>query len=372
MLGLRYRVGNKEFINPYQGLYESAKTGHFSEAILPKFHTDRFLAVDVESLKQYTTQDLIKRKLQILRDSHQRIRFMYGGGVDSHTILLHALDMGIKFEEMLTYSNSIEPDPYVEYEINDVIEFANNTGMNYVLHRPTLQDYEEIWSDPLIFTKLQDFSHGFYPTYSDYFLRDRDNDYFDLVGYDKPWYYIDKNDNYYWVLQDGTDTCIGRYHEDFFSGSICPELTVKLVYRGYEFVKTQNKKGFVVYKHLPQKEYCAYLGLEEGIAINYNGSKSTEEWNATLMFNEKHRRALEQVIKKGRLDIAKAWKNTSQNIVDCLQKAPYSIETKKHYCKEMNEEVMLTVNTARITAIFQIHEDRLELLPHTDIYQIDK
>lgn len=372
MLGLRYRVGNKEFVNPYHGLYESAKTGHFCEAILPKFHTDRFLSVDVKSLKQYTTQDLIRRKLQILRDSHQRIRFMYGGGVDSHTILLNALDMGIKFEEMLTYSNSIEPDPYVEYEINSVIEFANNTDMNYVVYRPTLQDYEDVWSDPLMFTKIQDFSHGFYITYSDYFLKDRDNDYFDLVGYDKPWYYIDKNNNYYWVLQDGTDTCIGRYHEDFFSGSICPELTVKLVYRGYEFVKKQNKKGFVVYKHLPQKEYCKYLGLKEGIAVNFNGGKLIQDWNKTGYFNEKHRRALEQVVNKGRMDIAQAWKNTSQNIVNCLQNAPHSIDVRKHYVDEIKEEVLLTTNIARITAIFKIHEDRLELMPYTDIYQLDK
>ena len=142
--------------------------------------------------------------------------------------------------------------------------------------------------------------------------------------------------------------------------------------RGYEFVKTQNKKGFVVYKHLPQQEYCAYLGLDEGIAVNFNGAKLTEDWNKTGYFNEKHRRALEQVIKKGRMDIAQAWQSTSENLVKCLKKAPHSIDVRKHYVKEMDAEVLLTTNVARITAIFKIHEDRLELLPHTDIYKIDK
>ena len=69
MLGLRYKVGNKQFVNPFQGLYESARTGQFSEAVLPKYHLDKFLEVDVESLKQYTSADLIRKKLQILRDS---------------------------------------------------------------------------------------------------------------------------------------------------------------------------------------------------------------------------------------------------------------------------------------------------------------
>jgi len=372
MLGLRYQVGNKQFVNPYQGLYESAKTGEFSQATIPNFHLDAFLSVDVPSLKQYTSQDLIKKKLQIIRDSHQRIRFMYGGGVDSHTMLLHAQELGIEFEEVFTYSNSIVQDPYVEFEINTVIDYMNTTGLNYVVHRPTLEDYEDIWGDPLIFTKVEDFSHGFYPTYTDYTLRNRDTDYFHLVGYDKPWYYIDDDDNYYWVLQDGTDTCLGKYHEDFFSGSICPELTVKQVMQGYEFVKMQNKKGFVVYKYLPQLEYNAYLGLTEGVAVNFNGAKLASDYNATGYFNEKHRRALEQVISMGRMDIAQAWKSTSQNIVDCLSDAPHGIDVRKYFINEINDEVSLTTNVARITAIFKIHNDRLELLPHTDINLLTK
>ena len=372
MLGLRYKVGNKQFVNPFQGLYESARTGQFSQAVLPSFHLDKFLEVDIEKLKQFSTSDLIKKKLQVLRDSHQRIRFMYGGGVDSHTILLHAQEMGMKFEEMFTYSNSIVRDPYTEYEINPVIEYANTTGMKYVVHRPTLDDYEEIWGDPLIFTKLEDFSHGFYPTYSDYFLRNRDSDYFNLLGYDKPWYYIDKNNNYYWILQDETDTCIGKYHEDFFSGSICPELAVKQVMQGYEFLKTQDKKGFVLYKYLPQKEYNEYLGLNQGIAVNFNGAKLPSDFDATGYFNEKHRRALKQVINMGRMDIARAWKSTSENLVKCLKNVPHGIDVRRHFVKEMNEEVLLSTNITRFAAIFKIYDNRLELLPHTDIHKIDR
>jgi len=371
MLGLHYKVGNKTFVNAYQGLYESARTGQFSEGIVPRFHLDKFLEVDVESLKQYTTADLIRKKLQIIRDSHQRLRFFYGGGVDSHTILLHAIDMGIKFDSVFTYSNSIIPDLYVEEEITPIIDFMNNTGLKYTVHRPTLDDYEEIWKDPFIWNKLEDFSHGFYPTYSDFFLRNYEKNYFELVGYDKPWYYIDKQGNYYWLLNDATDTCIGRYHEDFFTGSICPELTVKQVIRGCEFVKTQNKKGFVVYKDLPQQEYHDYLGLLDGID-NKHKEKLKQDFLDTGYFNEKHRRALEQVISMGRMDIARAWRDTSKNLVDCLKSAPHGLETRNMYIKEMDDQVLGTTTVARITAIFKIHKDRLELLPHADIYQIDK
>jgi len=63
MIGQHHRVGEKTFVGPYAGLYESANTQLFSQYIVPNYHLDRFLSVDVEKLANYTTQDLIRKKL---------------------------------------------------------------------------------------------------------------------------------------------------------------------------------------------------------------------------------------------------------------------------------------------------------------------
>ena len=359
-----YRVGEKTFVNAYAALYESAQTGQFSEGIAPQYHLDAYSEVDVARLQHYTTADLIKQKLAILRDTESRIRLHYTGGRDSHTILLSALEMGIEFDCLFTNTNSITADPSVEEEFIPGIEFAQNTGMHHIVHRPSIDDFEQVWTDPWCFTKYQDFYHGFWPCWSDLFLRDHDPDYLELLGVDKPWYYVN-GDDYYWILNDATDYCIGRRHEDFFLGSIHPELTVKQVYQGYEFVKRRNKKGFVVYKDLPQKQFCRHLGLHDGIDVKHNEEKNRADFHATGYFNNKHYRSMLQVQDLGRQDIVDAWRETSAHLVEQLSPAPYGLET-----RTILDGVKSTTTVARITAIFKITPTNLELLPHADINRL--
>ena len=356
-----YRVGEKTFVNGYAALYESAQTGLFSEGIAPRFHLDAYSAVDVSKLQYFTTADLIRQKLSVLRDSESRIRLHYTGGRDSHTILLAALDMGMEFDCLFTHTNSITVNPSVEEEFVPGIEFAQSTGMRHIVHRPSIGDFEEVWYDPWCFIKYEDFYHGFVPWYSDIFLRNYDQDYLELIGVDKPWYYVN-GDDYYWILNDGTDYCIGRRHEDFFLGSTCPELTVKQVYKGYDFIKQLNKQGFVIYKDLPQKQFCRHLGLHDGIDIKYNTEKRSTDFHATGYFNNKHYRSMLQVKEAGRQDIIDAWRETSANLVEQLSPAPYGLET-----RTILDGVKISTITARITAIFRITPERLELLPHKDV-----
>jgi len=356
-----YRVGKKTFVNAYAALYESAQTGQFSEAVAPQYHLDAYSAVDVAKLQNLTTADLIKQKLAILRDTESRIRLHYTGGRDSHTILLAALDMGMEFDCLFTHTNSITDNPTVEEEFVPGIEFAQTTGMRHIVHRPTINDFERVWYDPWCFKKYDDFYHGFVPWYSDIFLRNYDKDYLELLGVDKPWYFIN-GDDYYWVLNDATDYCTGRRHEDFFLGSVCPELAVKQVYRGYEFVKQFNKTGFVLYKDLPQMQFCRYLGLHDGIDLKYNEEKTRADFYSTGYFNNKHYRSMLQVQQLGRQDIVNAWRETSAHLVEQLSPAPYGLET-----RTILDGVKSTTTVARITAIFKITPTNLELLPHCDI-----
>jgi hypothetical protein len=376
MLGQYHRVGNKTFVNAYAGLYESAKTQNFCEYVIPQYHLDRFLSVDVSGLQQYSTQNLIRKKLKVIRDTNSKIRFHYTGGRDSHTMLLTALDMGIKFDCLFTQTNSIIPDPVVEYEYVNGIEFAKQSDMYSIVHRPSIEDFELVWKDKLSFTKYEDFYHGFVPVYSEIFLRNYDTGYLELLGNDKPRYFIDNDGNYYWLIRDDYDYAIGTHHEDFFIGSVVPELAVKQVYLGYEYLKKYyNKTGFVDYKNLDRPKFCAYLGINQHIDTKISNSESVSE-KSNLdhinygYFNEKHRRTLLQVCQMDRHDIVDAWIETSSFICDSIKHAPYGIEKKTIMIPEINREVSLSTNTIRVGAIFKILPNRLELLPHTDINKL--
>jgi len=360
-----YQVGDKKFVNAYAALYESAQTQIFSQSIIPQYHLDEFSKVDVAKLEHFTTDDLIKQKLRIIRDSESRIRLHYTGGRDSHTILLAAMELGIKFDCVFTNTPSIVPDPSVELEYASGIEFANHIDMHNIIHRPSIDDFEEVWSDPWCFTKYDDFYHGFVPCYSDIFLRNYAQDYLEIVGIDKPWYFVN-GDSYYWILNDASDYCIGRKHEDFFLGSIYPELTVKQVYRGYEFIKQYtNKQGIVAYTNLPQQhDFCKHLGLHDG--IDNKKEKSAKDFVATGYFNDKHYRSMQQVQRMGRQDIIDAWRATSEHLANQISSAPYGIET-----RTILDGIKSTSNTIRFTAIFKILDDRLELLPHTDVNKLN-
>ena len=371
MLGQHYRVGTKHYNNVYAGLYASALTQTFCENVIPQYHLERFASVDLSALEHTTTQQLIDKKLRVLRDMHDRIRFHYTGGSDSHTIMLAAQRLGMVFEEYFLHTNSIHGDPYVEEEFVPGIEYLRSIGVPRTVHRPRIQDFERVWFDSDCFTKYGDFYHGFVPWYSEVFLDYYDRDYFELLGVDKPFYYQDTQGNYYWLVRDDYDYCVNTQHEDFFLGSECAELTVKQVMQGYQYALAHDAKpGFIVYKDWDQQDYFNHLGLHPGIDRKYQQHKTAQQHTQTGYFNEKHRRSMQEVISMGRQDIVDAWIDTSRFIVDALLPAPWGIDVHTIDLPEHNSEVTLSTNIARIGAIFKITSTNLELLPHTDINRL--
>lgn len=364
-----YMAGNKKFIGAYAGLYESAKTGQYCDFILPQYHIDSFLKVDVPSLKNYSSKDLMKKKLAQIRDENHSIRLGYSGGRDSHTILLIAQEMGIKFDSIFMYTNSILEDPNTEYEYVPGIEYASNTGMDFILHRPSIADFETVWKDKWSFTKIDDFYHGFTPHFSDLFLQNYSQDCLEILGVDKPRYYC-KDGTYYWIITDFFDWCLNRKHEDFFLGSTTPELAVKQVLLGIEYIKKYHptKQGFIDHKMLEVEPFCRHLGIQEGIDKKIR--KTNEDHNQFGALNEKHRRSLTQLIQLGRKDIIDDWVSVSKFIDDTLKDVPFGIERRNAYISEIDCYVKLTTNTIRTGAIFKVLEDRLELIPHTDIRKL--
>lgn len=369
MLGQHYRVGDKKFLNAYAGLYESAKTGQYCEFVLPQYHIDQFLTVDVPSLKNYSSKDLMKQKLAQLRDENNRVRLNYSGGNDSHTILLIAQEMGIEFDCIFMYTNSILEDSNVEYEYCSAIEYGKTTGMDFVLHRPSISDFETVWKDKLSFTKINDFYHGFAPHFSELYFKDYEKDYLEILGNDKPRYYC-KDDVYYWIITDNSDWGLHTEHEDFFLGSKFPELAVKQVLLGVDYLKKYypSKQGFIDCKMLDVESFSRYLNIQKGIDNKIR--KTNKDHHEFGYLNEKHRRSLTQMLQLGRNDIINDWINVSEFIDKSLSDSLFGIEQRSVYIKEINHSVKLTTNTARTGAIFKILDDSIELIPHTDINKL--
>lgn len=361
-----YRVGEKTFKNNYAGIYHSAQTGHFCEFIMPQKHIDSFLTVDIASLSQYTSRDLMRKKLCMLRDEYNKIRFHYTGGQDSHTIMLIAQDLGIAFEDVFTHPNTIIADPKDEYEFVPGIEYVKTTGMSHIIHRPTIDDLEEVWCDPECFLKFEDFYHGVYPMFTDMFMRNYEQDYIELLGMEKPWYYASGN-RYYWLLHDVQDYCTITLHEDFYSGSYMPELAVKQAVKGLEYIKNYypDKQGFIDYKMLDIKSFTNYLELDTGIDVKIN--KTIEDYSTKGNLSEKHKRCLYQIQKMGRWDIIDNWVSRGFEIAKKLQSASHGIHVQKFWEPKIKREVCMTTPAVRIGAIFEILPDRLELVPHCDI-----
>ncbi len=369
MLGQHYRVGDKKFLNAYAGLYESAKTGQYCDFVLPQYHIDQFLTVDVPSLKNYSSKDLMKQKLAQLRDENNRVRLNYSGGNDSHTILLIAQEMGIEFDCIFMYTNSILEDSNVEYEYCSAIEYGKTTGMDFVLHRPSISDFETVWKDKLSFTKINDFYHGFAPHFSELYFKDYEKDYLEILGNDKPRYYC-KDDVYYWIITDNSDWGLHTEHEDFFLGSKFPELAVKQVLLGVDYLKKYypSKQGFIDCKMLDVESFSRYLNIQKGIDNKIR--KTNKDHHEFGYLNEKHRRSLTQMLQLGRNDIINDWINVSEFIDKSLSDSLFGIEQRSVYIKEINHSVKLTTNTARTGAIFKILDDSIELIPHTDINKL--
>tara|TARA_S200002703_G_scaffold995_2_gene1728 strand:- start:934 stop:2043 length:1110 start_codon:yes stop_codon:yes gene_type:complete len=369
MYNQHYTVGEKRFVGAYAALYESALTGHYGHFVIPQYHIDSFLSVDVPSLRNYSTKDLMKKKLVQLRDENSNLRLGYSGGSDSHTILVTAQEMGMKFDSIFMYTNSILPDPNVEYEYVPGMEYAKNTGMNFILHRPKISDFEYVWKDKWSFTKIDDFYHGFTPIYSDLFLKDYDQNCLEILGTEKPTYFV-KGGQYYWVITDFFDWCLNRKHEDFFLGSTTPELAVKQVLLGKEYIKKYfpTTQGWIEYKMLEVESLSKYLGLHPG--IDNSITKTNEDhWNFGYL-NNKHRCTLKQIQDMGRQDIILDWISVSDFIDKSLKDVPFGIARHRVRIPEIDNFVNLTTNTVRTGAIFKIHEDRLELMPHNDVRKL--
>ena len=356
MLGQYYQVGTERYVKPYEALRASVASGHFSEYVIPHSTLVDYTNIDPATLP--SNHELVQHKANLLLQNYDCV-LHYTGGTDSQTIL----DAG-DFDNLYVYLRGINNSAYIDEEYQPGIDYAAEHGLNLRKRQFTELDYE-VWFDEETPYQYADFYPGFSPCWYDY-LEPHDS-CMHIQGWDKPSLYC-KDGEYYWVLRDDQDYLRTMTHCDFYLDNIVPELAVKQVYtmKQHFSLKYPELEGWVEYKHGDILGVNRALGRT--IPEHYAVVKTHEEWHANSMLNYKHQRSVRELQSLGRHDIIQAWINTMDKCVEELVNGLYTIDVRHVMVDDLT--VRIPERIIRIGAIFKLHPEGLELLPHKDISKL--
>lgn len=358
MIGQYYKVGDKQFINPWQAMLESAETQNFCEYILPEDAKKSFEGIDPRHLPDNST--LITRKTQYLLDHNNSVTLHYTGGIDSHSILLNG-----KFDNYYMYIRGATPNSPVDQEFKQGIQYCKDNNIDLELRTITPDDHD-VWYDINAAFKYADFYPGWNPCWFDYLEPNVDKDIMHVYGWDKPFLYR-TDDAWYWIYVDHQDYLRTVKHSDFYQDHFYPALAVGQVYTMKEHFERHHPeyRGWLIYKDTDQQALTKKLGRSM-IEEHYQTLKTSANWKAVGFFNYKHTLSIEEMNELGHRDKLDAMVKNHQYLIDTLKDGPACIES-----QEVNLPVLGKINTVkrvqRIGGIWKMHPDGLELMPHTDV-----
>jgi len=329
-LNYSYTVNEKKFINFFEASeYAHEHNGFVDFKVDPKDVAD-FCSVDVARLEAMDLRDLYKKKIAFLRENFGKLRLLYSGGTDSHTILDLAKEIGIEFDEVLTELVSIKGNTKLDIEYLPAIEYVKHNGIrNHHCIRPELRHYE-IYKDPMWVKDVcgsQWFS--FRGAKFDITLRDREPMTL-VTGHDKTYMYVSAEGKYYWIIRDVPFSEEMRYDQvAFYLDSIVPEVAVKQAYMRKKFLQDHcpTARGLIDGQVRSQADHPTsrnldlslqeisykYLGRTEPLSDLMNDpvimGKGYPTWNSP-----KHHMAMQELKDLGRGDLVDAFFNGMEQI----------------------------------------------------------
>ena len=370
MNGQHYRVNGKKFNTYYSALFESKKTGHFTEFVLPDWHLDAIQSVDVEQVHRQTAQSLMQQKLVYLKDTYEKLRLHYSGGSDSQTILDCACNSDIVWDSVFMWlTNPMGDFNTDDREFKGAYEFITKNPQLYdelEIYRFSVEDYE-VWFDRDVALKYTDFYHGFRPTWDQIYARNWDNSVLNVHGAEKPTLY--KTDStYYWIQTDQIDFNLSINTCDFFQDGLYPELAVKQAYGAKKYFKNvlPEKTGWLVFhKDNDYENVSKYLTLSNPVE-DWLKTHKADDLQRIGGLNNKAHLAIKNIQALGRQDIVDAWLDTGKHFIETFKDVPYGINTDDIYIDGVGT-VTIGDRVLRIGAIFKLNDNSIELLPHKDI-----
>tara|TARA_B100000902_G_scaffold121629_1_gene121762 strand:+ start:343 stop:1419 length:1077 start_codon:yes stop_codon:yes gene_type:complete len=354
-----YRVGSETFVSPYAALRQSARTGEFAELCVD--NKECFLDIDPSVLPSNT--ELIKAKADYLNTNY-RCRFHYTGGGDSHTLINQTA-----WPMHYMYLRGLIDIRHVDEEYMFGYDYLQEHNLPAQIRYITLEDYE-IWKDPEAPYTHAGWYYGVSPSWVSGHALIQSAEYeLEVTGYEKPLLYK-KDDDYYWLINDGPDVLLGANRCDFFIDDYYPELAVKQVYsyRDYFAQVYPDRQGFIEWKETDQNDLLDKMGRN----IDRPAQplvKTTEFWRDNHHLNYKHRRTIEELEILGRQDIIRDWIAAGESLIADCNAAPHGIRIAEKKLDGYGT-VRLPQRINRIGAIYKMHKKELELLDHADIYKL--
>jgi len=374
MQGSHYKVGEKTFDNYWAACLESKKSGHFAEYVIPQWHIDQLLKVDVPHIMEYSAEYWINRKLEYIADSYSTTRLQYSGGTDSHTILCQAKKLGIKFDSLWTCTGGLQGDPYYDEEFVLAFKFLQENPdyvQKHEVFRPKIEDFE-FWLDAQSPYVIPRFEFTFRPHTRFISMRGLEPVDKTISGHNKPMLFVN-NSKFYWIIEDASDN-VGWLPNNinFFEDGIVPELSVHQAYlvKGYIETHHPDHQGFFDMKMTPidaREAYNAWLGRVPALSKKL----ASKQFCTTYPVNEMHQRSMQEVIKLGRHDIIDGWNARRIELISEFKDLEWCIDLAP--CQDpynLQETVDVPHRVVRLGAVFEMHQDGLERVVDPSIFSI--
>jgi hypothetical protein len=345
-----FNVNEVKFINYFMAQDYALKTNGYVDFKLSDEDVKIFENIDLDNVNKNNIKNLYIQKLIFLRDTFPKLRLLYSGGTDSHTILSMAQELGIEFDDIVVEVASMWGDKDVDPETYYGILYAKkNKIKNFRINYPTIETYERFLNTTWLYDECGSQRFPFRNRY-DLHLRNSET-MINITGKEKPWIYVSEQGKFYWVLPDLAYNNFMRYdHVPFFLDTFVPEAAVKQAYNAVDYLKTF---------------YPNFQGLWTGELNNNNLSKS-RTYNRILgrldplcditlkskpsvsCLNHKQLAAMRECEKIGREDIVQGFFNSWDYV-----KKTYS--DRPHCFRILKEGVPASI--VKFGAVFEINEN---------------
>lgn len=354
----------------------------FVEYIVPRWHIDAHLNVDVPTAREKGLQYWFDLKTDWLFEEHNPW-LMYTGGTDSHTILANAHKRGHRFENIYTQLG------YITEEYRDYVDEDYLAGIEWVQQNPkavknhhirnvSVELLEKVYfadQNPAYYVPSWHF--GYRPIQRYWHMQElynSSNATTIVTGHCKPLMYKDYDGTWYTWMGCANDEYMTYNHEvSFYGDGYIPELAVLQCYASAEFFDTYcpNVVGAVSIHFIPENLRNLYHqslarvpALTESLAIGTIQSKSNS-------LNLKNLRSIEETIAIGRRDIVEAWDKHRQTLIDDLQHMPagFDLFPTKTALDNYTNDIMCPQRVNRIGALFRLDEEGLTEVHDHSIFQ---
>ena len=182
-------------------------------------------------------QSLIVDSLKKIRKKYNKVRLLYSGGTDSHTILKTAIDNDIYIDETITHMVSMEDNPKVNIEYLPGLKYANLHTQKQIgkitVIRPVIDDIayynDDNWYlDQSIVKGSPIWLRG---QYICRYMPKADQGTITLTGYEKP-QVVKEAGQLYWSINDNPMSELMEVDSiyNFFCDKNNPELLVSQLY----------------------------------------------------------------------------------------------------------------------------------------------